>query len=235
MKSDFEKNINKIKHISFIMDGNGRWAKKRFLPRTAGHSEGVKKAKEVVLTIKETGIPFMSMYTFSKENWKRSQDEVSFLMGLIIKHLEEEFEFYIKNRIRIRHIGDKNGLPEKVVKAIEKVERDTEEYDSLTLLLAINYSGKYDIIQAVNRLINEGKNEIDEDEFSRYLLTAKYPDPDLIIRTSGEFRISNYFLWQLAYSEFYIVDKFWPDITREDIMKAISEFGNRDRRYGNAK
>jgi undecaprenyl diphosphate synthase len=235
LKSDLEKNSEKIKHISFIMDGNGRWAKERKMPRTMGHSEGVKKAKEIVLAVKETGIPCMSMYTFSKENWKRSQDEVSFLMGLIVKHLEEEFDFYIRNRIKIRHIGDKSELPTKVVKAIERVERDTEDYDTLTLLLAINYSGKYDIVQAVNRMIAEGRKIIDEKEFPVYLLTAKYPDPDLIIRTSGEFRVSNYFLWQAAYSEFAIIDKYWPDITKDDVFKAISDFGNRDRRFGGVK
>jgi len=218
------------------MDGNGRWAKNRNLPRTSGHSAGVKKAKEVVLTVKELGIPFVSMYTFSKENWKRSMDEVSFLMGLIVKHLEEEFDFYLKNNIAIRHLGDKNGLPDKVVKAIEKVEYDTKDYkDTTTLLLAINYSGKYDIIQAVNRIINDGLKNIDENIFNNYLLTQKYPEPDLIIRTSGEFRISNYFLWQAAYSEFYITEKLWPDIEKSDIIEAIDFYQNRDRRFGGVK
>jgi undecaprenyl diphosphate synthase len=235
LKSDLKNSVKQIKHISFIMDGNGRWAKARNLPRTAGHSEGVKKAKEVVLTIKETGIPFVSMYTFSKENWKRSQDEVSFLMNLIVMHLEKEFDFYIRNRIKIRHIGDKNGLPDKVIKAIERVEKETEEYDTLTLLLAINYSGKYDIVQATNRMLLEGKKSVDEDEFSKYLLTSKYPDPDLIIRTSGEFRTSNFFLWQSAYSEFCIIDKNWPDLSREDIYQALNDFNKRERRFGDVK
>lgn len=227
---------NTLTHISFIMDGNGRWAKNRNLPRTAGHSAGVKKAKEVVLTIKELGIPYVSMYTFSKENWKRSAEEVSFLMGLIVKHLEEEFDFYVKNNIAIRHLGDKDGLPDKVVKAIEKVEYDTKDYkDTTTLLLAINYSGKYDIIQAVNKILIDKRNNLDEETFSKYLVTKNYPDPDLIIRTSGEFRISNYFLWQAAYSEFYITDKLWPDIERKDIIEAINFYKYRDRRFGGVK
>jgi len=226
---------NNINHVSFIMDGNGRWAKKRGLPRTMGHSEGVKKAKEVVLTIKELGIPFVSMYTFSKENWKRSLDEVSFLMNLIVKHLEEEFEFYVRNKIRIKHIGDREGLPDKVLKAIDKVEIDTKDYNSTTVLLALNYSGKYDIVQAVNKIIEDGKKGINEETISKYLLTKDIPDPDLIIRTSGEFRISNYFLWQSAYSEFAIIDKFWPDLQKDDIIRAIEDFKNRDRRFGGAK
>lgn len=232
MKSD----KNSLKHISFIMDGNGRWAKSRNLPRTAGHSAGVKKAKEVVLAVKELGIPYASMYTFSKENWARSVEEVSFLMGLVVKHLEEEFDFYVKNNIAIRHLGDKNGLPEKVLRAIEKVEYDTKDYkDTTTLLLALNYSGKYDIVQAVNKIVESGVKNIDENGFKEYLLSARYPDPDLIVRTSGEFRISNYFLWQAAYSEFYITDKLWPDFGRDDVLKAVDFFKNRDRRFGGVK
>lgn len=232
MKSKNEVQLN---HISFIMDGNGRWAKKRGFPRTAGHSEGVKKAKEVVLTIKELGIPFVSLYTFSKENWKRSQDEVSFLMGLIIKHLEEEFEFYIRNKIKIRHIGDRDGLPEKVLKAIDKVESDTKDYTGTTVLLALNYSGKYDITQAINKILKENVSNIEEKDLDKYLLTTGIPDPDLIIRTSGEFRISNYFLWQSAYSEFYITDKLWPDLQKQDIIEAVDCFKNRERRFGGVK
>jgi undecaprenyl diphosphate synthase len=228
-------NENQIKHISFIMDGNGRWAKKRGLPRTAGHAEGVKKAKEVVLAVKDLGIPYVSMYTFSKENWKRSQDEVSFLMNLIVKHLEEEFDFYVRNEIAIRHIGDKEGLPDKVLKAIEKVEKDTINYKNNTVLLAINYSGKYDIIQAVNKVLEKKTENISEADFNKYLLTAKYPEPDLIIRTSGEFRISNFFLWQSAYSEYYITDKLWPDIQKKDIIEAIDNYNNRERRFGGYK
>jgi len=228
-----------INHISFIMDGNGRWASQRGLPRTMGHNEGVKKAKEVILFIKELEIPIVSLYTFSKENWKRSEEEVSFLMGLIVKHFEEEFEFYIKNKIKIIHLGDKNGINKSVLSAISNVEKETAHFDSLVVYLAFNYSGKYDIIQAVNKIIKNGAESgiksIDEDTFSKYLLTSDIKDPDLIIRTSGEFRISNYFLWQAAYSEFYITDKLWPDIQKEDILNAVESFCNRERRYGGTK
>ncbi|MCK4798133.1 MAG: di-trans,poly-cis-decaprenylcistransferase, partial [Spirochaetes bacterium] len=220
---------------AIIMDGNGRWAKKKGMPRNVGHKAGVEKAKEIVLAVKELKIPFISMYTFSKENWKRSQKEVSFLMNLIISHLEKEFDFYIKNKIRIIHIGDRVGLPDKVLKAIDRVQVDTKEYKNPTLLLALNYSGKHDIIQAVNKIQKENIAEINEDIFSKYLLTADFPDPDLIVRTSGEFRISNYFLWQAAYSEFYIVNKHWPDFEKDDLVSIIEDYYNRDRRFGGIK
>ncbi|MBN2547346.1 MAG: di-trans,poly-cis-decaprenylcistransferase [Spirochaetes bacterium] len=217
------------------MDGNGRWAKKRGLPRTAGHSAGVEKAKEVILTVKDFGIPYVSLYTFSKENWKRSESEISFLMNLIITHFKNEFNFYIKNKIKIVHIGDRSGISKEVMKTIDHVVEETKNFISPTVLLAFNYSGKYDIIQGINRIIKDKINEIDELEFSDYLLTKDYPDPDLIIRTSGEFRISNYFLWQSAYSEYYITDKFWPDLTKEDIINILNNFEKRDRRYGEIK
>lgn len=222
----------KLEHISFIMDGNGRWAKKRLLPRTFGHKEGVKKAKEVILHAKSHGIPFVSLYTFSKENWKRPADEVSFLMKLIIDHFKNDFQFYIDNQIRIIHIGDKNGIPGEVCKAIEEIEKRSKDFNSVTVLLVFNYSGQYDIVQAVNRMLVDKVAGTDENEIRKYLLTSDYPDPDLIVRTSGEFRISNYFLYQAAYSEFYVTDTLWPDMTKEEIDKAIESFYLRERRFG---
>ena len=221
----------KLEHISFIMDGNGRWAKKRLLPRTFGHREGVKKAKEVILHAKSHGIPFISLYTFSKENWSRPEEEVSFLMKLIIEHFKNDFQFYIDNQIRIVHIGDKN-IPTEVRKAIEEVEENSKDFKSITVLLAFNYSGQYDIVQAVNRMLADKIACTNENEIRKYLLTSDYPDPDLIVRTSGEFRISNYFLYQAAYSEFYVTDTLWPDITKEEIDKAIESFYLRERRFG---
>lgn len=156
-------------------------------------------------------------------------------MGLIVKHFKEEFEFYIKNKIKIVHLGDKSGINKAVLDSINNVERETADFDSLTVYLAFNYSGKYDIIQAVNRVVDDGVKNIDEEIFSKYLLTANIKDPDLIIRTSGEFRISNYFLWQAAYSEFSVIDKLWPDIQKEDIVDALENFCNRERRYGGTK
>lgn len=214
------------------MDGNGRWAEEKGLPRNEGHRAGVQKAKEIVITVKELGIPYVSLYTFSKENWKRPKTEVSFLMDLIVFHLEREFDFYIKNKIRIVHIGDREGLPKKVLKAIDRVEEESKEFGNPTLLLALNYSGKYDIIQAVNKIIENGSNQVNENLISNYLLTSKYPDPDLIIRTSGEFRISNYFLWQSAYSEFYITDKYWPNFNKDDLKTIVNDYYNRERRFG---
>jgi len=228
-------NIKNIKHISFIMDGNGRWAEQRGLPRTEGHKAGVQKAREIVLFTKELEIPYLSLYTFSKENWKRAKEEVSFLMDLIVSHFEKEFNFYIDNKIKIVHLGDRSGLPDKVLRAIDRVEKESANFDSLTLLLAINYSGKYDIVQAVNRIVKESKNSeitITEEIFSNYLLTKDMPDPDLIIRTGNEFRISNYFLWQAAYTEFYICEKNWPDFSKEDLIVAINNYNNRQRRFG---
>lgn len=222
----------KLEHISFIMDGNGRWAKKRLLPRTFGHKEGVRKAKEVILHAKSHGIPFVSLYTFSKENWKRPADEVSFLMKLIIDHFKNDFQFYIDNQIRIIHIGDKNGIPGEVCKAIEEIEKCSKDFNSVTVLLVFNYSGQYDIVQAVNRMLVDKVAGTDENEIRKYLLTSDYPDPDLIVRTSGEFRISNYFLYQAAYSEFYVTDTLWPDMTKEEIDKAIESFYLRERRFG---
>ena len=222
----------KLEHISFIMDGNGRWAKKRLLPRTFGHKEGVKKAKEVILHAKSHNIPFVSLYTFSKENWKRPADEVSFLMKLIIDHFKNDFQFYIDNQIRIIHIGDKNGIPGEVCKAIEEIEKRSKDFNSVTVLLVFNYSGQYDIVQAVNRMLVDKVAGTDENEIRKYLLTSDYPDPDLIVRTSGEFRISNYFLYQAAYSEFYVTDTLWPDMTKEEIDKAIESFYLRERRFG---
>ena len=214
------------------MDGNGRWAKKRLLPRTFGHKEGVKKAKEVILHAKSHGIPFVSLYTFSKENWKRPADEVSFLMKLIIDHFKNDFQFYIDNQIRIVHIGDKEGIPTEVRKAIEEIENDSKDFNSVTVLLVFNYSGQYDIMQAVNRMLTDKVSCTDEDEIRKYLLTANYPDPDLIVRTSGEFRISNYFLYQAAYSEFYVTNTLWPDMSMDEINKAIESFYQRERRFG---
>ena len=214
------------------MDGNGRWAKKRLLPRTFGHKEGVKKAKEVILHAKSHGIPFVSLYTFSKENWKRPADEVSFLMKLIIDHFKNDFQFYIDNQIRIIHIGDKEGIPTEVRKAIEEIENDSKDFNSVTVLLVFNYSGQYDIMQAVNRMLTDKVTCTCEDEIRKYLLTADYPDPDLIVRTSGEFRISNYFLYQAAYSEFYVTNTLWPDMSMDEINKAIESFYQRERRFG---
>ena len=228
------KETNELNHISVIMDGNGRWAQAKGLPRTAGHSAGVEKAKEIVMAARDLHIPYISLYTFSKENWKRAEQEVSFLMGLVVSHLEKEFDFYIRNRIRIRHIGDRMGLPPKVLAAIDRVERETEHFDSITLLLALNYSGKYDLVQAYNKL-RERNLEASEEKIAKCLLTADYPDPDLIIRTGGEYRISNYFLWQAAYSEFYVSDSYWPDFTKEEFYAAIENYKNRDRRFGGLK
>ena len=221
-------------HIAIIMDGNGRWAKKRGLPRWEGHNEGVKITKKIVKAASDLEIKYLSLYTFSKENWKRSRQEINHLLGLVQKYLKKEFQFYKDNNIRINHIGDKNELPKEIVRDIVDTEQETQSYKGLTVNLCLNYSGRYDIIQAVKKIIAAGisENIITEELINEYILTAGIPDPDLLIRTSGEMRISNMMLWQMAYTELCISDKFWPDFNEQDFLEIINNFQKRNRRFG---
>ncbi len=222
-------------HVGIIMDGNGRWAKERGLPRTEGHREGLKAAKRIVKAAKELGIACISFYVFSTENWKRAQEEVNFLMFLIVDHLAQEFDFYRDNNVRVLHSGDLAGLPKNVQAEILKVVSDTAANESITVNLAINYGGKNEILRAVNALIREGselKADIQEDDIRRHLDNPELPDPDLIIRTSGELRTSNFLLWGSAYSELYFSPKLWPDWEKADLEAAVDEFNRRQRLYG---
>lgn len=222
-------------HVGIIMDGNGRWAQKRSLVRTAGHKEGLEAAKRIVTQASELGIKYVTLYTFSTENWKRTQDEVGYLMGLIRTHLRAEFEFYKKNRIRIEHIGDLSGLPEDVQEEILKAKNDTKDFTGTTVVLAINYGARNEIIRAAEKMISAGINEPDEKEFSKWFDIPELPDVDLLIRTGGEKRLSNFLLWQAAYAELVFTDTLWPDYSKEEFINNINEFSQRNRRFGGVK
>ena len=219
-------------HIGIIMDGNGRWAKERGKPRTFGHSEGVRTAKRIAKAASDMGVKYLSLYTFSTENWKRSETEVKFLMQLLKKHLREQFSFYRENNIRVVHSGSLDRLPEVVQKEIVDVEDLTKDFTGMTANLVINYGGRDEIVRAVKKLRDQGESEITEEKLSSAMDHPEIPDPDLIIRTGGELRTSNFLLWESAYSELYFSKKYWPDWQPEDLKEAIEAFASRNRRYG---
>ena len=224
-------------HIGIIMDGNGRWAKLRNLPRTKGHREGLDVAKQIVKAASDLGIKFVTLYTFSTENWKRTQEEVGYLMTLIKKHLSSEFNFYKENKIRIEHIGDITALPMDVQTEIKNAKNDTKDFTGTTVLLAINYGGKDEIIRGIKKLAAQKKDfsSITEQDLSLALDTKNIPDVDLLIRTGGELRLSNFLLWQAAYAELIFTDTLWPDYTKEEFIKNIQTFKHRTRRFGGIK
>ena len=225
-------------HIAIIMDGNGRWAEKRFLGRINGHRKGIEVVKDIVEFCREIGISYLTLYTFSKENWSRPQTEVSALMNLLEHHLKSELLKLVKNGIRFRAIGNIGELPAKVQKIIQQVEDKTINNTGMALNLALSYSGRTEIVEAAKRIAMEVRQDrisvadITEEVFAKHLYTAGSPDPDLLIRTSGEFRISNFLLWQMAYTEIYVTDVLWPDFTRQHLIEALTDFQNRERRFG---
>jgi undecaprenyl diphosphate synthase len=217
------------------MDGNGRWATARGKPRSEGHLEGVKAAKRVVSAAVEAGLSFLSLYTFSTENWSRAEEEVSYLMFLVRSYLRKEYDFYRKNGIRIVHSGNTETLPRDIVKEIENVTRDTAGYTGLTVNLGINYGGRDEIVRAVRRYLDRGPGEpLTEDTLRRHLDQPELPDPDLIIRTANEQRLSNFLLWESAYSELYFSAKLWPDWDKADLLDALDDYSRRSRRFGGA-
>ncbi|MDO4690543.1 MAG: isoprenyl transferase [Fusobacterium sp.] len=224
-----EKSIPK--HIAIIMDGNGRWAKKRGLARTFGHAEGAKALRRIIKYLSEIKVEYLTVYAFSTENWNRSEDEVATLMSLFLKYIKNERKSMIKNGIRFFVSGRKDNVPKDLLEEIEKLQEETKENNNLTLNIAFNYGGRAELIDAVNKMIENNDKNIDEEKFRKYLYND-FPDPDLLIRTSGEFRISNFLLWQIAYSEFYITDVLWPDFDEKEIDKAIESYSNRERRFG---
>lgn len=228
------KNNDLPVHIGIIMDGNGRWAKNRKLPRTAGHKEGLTSAKKIVAAAAKLGIKYITLYTFSTENWKRAQEEVGYLMGLIKGHLRAEFEFYKKNGIRIEHIGDLNGLSPDIRAEILKAKEDTASFTGTTCVLAINYGSKDEIVRGIKKIIDSkvSSEEITTELVSKSLDVKELPDVDLMIRTGGEKRLSNFLLWQCAYSEFVFSDTLWPDYNEEEFFSAIEQFQKRNRRFG---
>lgn len=223
------------RHVAVIMDGNGRWAEKRRMPRIEGHRAGSKAVQEVVETCARLGIRFLTLYAFSKENWKRPKREVARLWRLLEEYLHKQDKDLIKNKIRLFVIGQREGIPESVERELERVEALTREHDRLTIVLALNYSGRAEIVDAVKRILQNPEVNgagLDEAEFIRHLDTADIPDPDLLIRTSGELRISNFLLWQIAYSEIWITPVLWPDFRRRDFLQALLDFQKRERRFG---
>lgn len=227
-------------HVAIIMDGNGRWANARGLPRTLGHRQGAEAVRRCVSGALEMGIPFLTLFGFSSENWRRPLTEVEDLMGLLRRYLQSEIAEFHKNGIRLRVIGERDRLPRDIVRLIDDAERRTAENRALDLVIAISYGGRQEIAATARRLaeaVAAGDLEpadIDEDTFAAGLLTAGIPDPDLVIRTSGEQRLSNFLLWQSAYSEFFFADKLWPDFDKSDLEAAVAEFRRRERRYGAA-
>ncbi|MGP1600850.1 polyprenyl diphosphate synthase [Treponema sp.] len=228
-------------HIGIIMDGNGRWAQKRNLPRTAGHKEGVNTAREIIKAAAAIGVRYLTLYTFSTENWKRTAEEVSFLMGLLKAHLRTEFEFYKKERVRVLHLGDKAGLPADVVHELETVEKDSRNFTGMSLVLAINYGARDEILRAGKKMLEAAEKKAETRQFQaesaagnigRFFDIPFLPDADLIIRTGGEKRLSNFLLWHAAYAEFDFNDILWPDYTKEDFYASIAAFQKRHRRFG---
>ncbi|MBN1797308.1 MAG: di-trans,poly-cis-decaprenylcistransferase [Spirochaetales bacterium] len=221
-------------HVGIIMDGNGRWAQKKNLSRSKGHLEGLSAAKRVVKAAADINLQYLSLYTFSTENWKRAENEVKYLMFLIKSYLKQEYKFYKKNRIRVFHSGDLKQLPPDVIKTIQLVMDKTKTFNGLRLNLAINYGGRDEIIRSVERWLNKTKHSttITEDDISDNLDRPEFPAADLIIRTGGDKRISNFLLWESAYAELYFSEKLWPDWQEADFLVALNDYQQRQRRFG---
>lgn len=233
-----QKNGKLPKSIAIIMDGNGRWAKRKGKLRVFGHREGINSVREIVETSSEYGVEFLTLYTFSQENWKRPRQEVSFLMGLLLKSIKSEVDELHKNNVRVLTIGDLSALPEKPRQGMLDAIAKTRENTGLTLILALSYSSRNEILDGVKKIAKQVKDgsitidEINETTFSNSLQSAEIPDPDLLIRTSGELRISNFLLWQIAYSEIYVTDTLWPDFRKNEYCKAMMNYATRERRFG---
>lgn len=230
-----EINKNNLpKHIAITMDGNGRWAKSKGKLRIFGHNNGVKAVRDTVEAAAEIGIDFLTLYAFSTENWNRPSKEVNALMTLLVSAINKETKTLMDNNIKLSTIGDTDSLPSKAKKELAEAIDKTKENTRMTLVLALSYSGRWDILNAVNEIAKKGvgNNKITEEQFQQYLSTKSVPDPELLIRTSGEYRISNFLLWQIAYSELYFTDTLWPDFRRADLEKAILDYQSRERRFG---
>lgn len=232
--------MNVPNHVAIILDGNGRWAKKHGKPRSYGHIKGCENLEKICDIAKELGIKYLTVYAFSTENWKRSKDEIDGLMRLFRNYLKKCIKISRKNEMCVRIIGDPTAFDEDIQKSIRDLEEFSSQYNQLHFQIALNYGSRDEIVRAVNQLsadIRDGKRElpVTQEILEEYLDTAGLPDPDLLIRTSGEQRLSNYLLWQLAYTEFYFTDVAWPDFDRAELVKAIEKYNSRDRRYGGVK
>ena len=220
------------RHIAIIMDGSGRWAKKRFMPRVMGHKKGVDQLEAAIRRADELGVEYLTVFAFSTENWRRPADEVSFLMGLFSEALKKKVRLLHKKNIRLKVIGRRDRFPPQITQAIEESEALTAQNTGLTLVVAADYGGRQDILTAVNSLIKQGKTEITEEDMFAHLSLGAAPEPDFVIRTGGEARISNFMLWQMAYAELYFTDTLWPDFDEKEFDKAILSFQKRERRFG---
>lgn len=226
------------KHIALIMDGNGRWAKKRFLPRTFGHEKGMERVKEILKAAREINVEYLTVYAFSSENWNRPENEVGFLMKLLSKYIERELEEIHQNNVKLKVLGELDRIPEAVRFKIQDALEKTKNNTGIVFNIALNYGSRQEIIRGIKKLVDEVKTNkldienLDEELFESYLYTENQPDPDLIIRTSGEQRISNFLLYQMAYSEFVFTDTLWPDFGKENFFECIYEYQKRDRRFG---
>lgn len=236
--ASFDPERSVPQHIAVIMDGNGRWAQQRGLPRRDGHRAGADSVEECLRVCGEIGVRYLTLYAFSSDNWKRPESEVTALMGLLAHFLREKTPTLMKNRIRLQVIGQLERLPSAIRQQLERTIKKTSENDGLTLVVALSYGSREEIVEATRKLMEEAqRGETDPaaltpEMFSRYLHTSAIPDPDLLIRTSGEFRISNFLLWQISYTEIYITDTLWPDFRREHLLAAVGDFQGRQRRYG---
>ena len=236
-----EKDIKIPQHVAIILDGNGRWAKSKGMPRNYGHVQGAKTVETICREAWNMGIKYLTVYAFSTENWKRPQDEVDALMKLLRNYMKNCLKTAEKNHMRVRVIGDKTGLAEDIRKSVAELEEASKDNDGLNFQIAINYGSRDEMVRAMKKMTADrdaGKlsaADISEETFAEYLDTAGIPDPDLLIRTSGEQRLSNYLLWQLAYSEFYFTDVHWPDFSKEELEKAVLAYNKRDRRYGGVR
>lgn len=229
---------NTCNHIAIIMDGNGRWAKKRGMPRTFGHKKGAENVVNITRAMKDSGVKYLTLYAFSTENWQRSEDEVQSLMQLLNDYLDHEFQEIMDNDVKIVFIGERNMLSSVLQQKIQFVEEKSKNNKSLTLCIALSYGSRQEILSAVkkiSKLVKNGdmsENEISLDTISALLYTKDIPDPDILIRTSGEQRISNYLLWQIAYTELFFTDTLWPDFNKDELNEIIKKYSNRERRYG---
>lgn len=226
---------NLPKHIAIIMDGNGRWATRRGLPRNLGHKAGIKAIEKTIDAMIKFQIPILSLFAFSTENWKRDKKEIDGIFSLVRDYISQNKEAFLKKGVRVLSMGDLSPFPEDLVTSLNDVQEKTKDNKRLILNLALNYGGRRDIVRAVNQVIQDKKSKIDEKEFEKYLYSYPLPDPDLVIRTSGEMRISNFMMYQLAYCELYFTPVLWPDFGEKDLKKAIKDFQKRERRFGGNK
>ncbi|RUM58194.1 MAG: isoprenyl transferase [Persephonella sp.] len=219
-------------HVSIIMDGNGRWAKRRGLPRYEGHKEGAKALEKILTFASDLGIQWLSVFAFSTENWKRPKEEIEVIMSLLVEYINTKLDKLLEKNIRLRFMGRLNQLSDETLQSIKEGEEATKECNGMNFVITLNYSGRAEIIDAINKILKDKKESISIDEFKNYLYIPEMPEPDLLIRTSGELRISNYMLWELAYTELYFTDVLWPDFNEEEFLKALYSYQFRERRFG---